>query len=83
MDFVRVQITADLHELEARSLDLAVSDQLTRRVGHEGRQTNEENHAPGDLNSEWETPLDGTVASIAAREANPVRHHSSERDAAA
>jgi hypothetical protein len=80
VDIMRVQITADLDEFQACLVHLALTDQLTRRVRHEGCQPNEHDHAPGYLDPQWQSPLQCSVGSVAAGESNPVGHHCAKRD---
>lgn len=82
LHIVGFQVTADLNECFAGLFDLAVADELARRVWHERRQADEENDAPGNLNAQGQTPLYGTVGCVPACHAHPVAHHGAEADAA-
>src|ERR1700761_4967610 len=73
------KILADPQKRATGLLDLAPSDELTRRVGHECGQADEEDNAPGDLNTKRQAPLGCAIGCIAACEADPVGHHGSER----
>ena len=83
MHVMRHEVAANLDKLDTGLVDLAVPDELTRRVGHEGGEADEEDDAPGDLEAEGQTPLDCSVVGVAAEEADPVAHHGAEGDAAA
>lgn len=83
LHLVRLQVPADLDKLPPRLIDLAVADELARRVGHEGGQSDKQNHAPGNLDPERQTPLDRAVGCIPARHADPVGHHGAKANAAA
>ncbi len=82
MQLMGSQITADTYVFDACLFDLALPDELSWRVGHECSKTDEQDDTPRDLDPKWKTPLQGSVRRIAASHADPVGHHSSERDAA-
>ena len=82
MHIIRVEIPPDPHKLAARLLDLAVADQVPRRVWHECDQSNEHDDAPGNLNAQRQSPLHGSIRSKATGEADPVGCHGSEGDSA-
>lgn len=79
----QIHTTPDPRKLSPRLLNLPIPDQLTRRVRHKSSKAHEHNHAPGDLDSQRETPLHRAVGGIATRETDPIRHHGAEGDAAA
>ena len=49
LGLVGVQILADSYEFDASLFNLAASDELSRRVGHEGKKANEHDDSPRDL----------------------------------
>lgn len=77
------EVASNFQELASSCLDLAAADELTRRVGHEGRQADEQDDAPWDLNSQRQTPLNGAIGGVGAGEAHPVGHHRPQGDTAA
>lgn len=79
---VGLQVAVDLDECFAGLFNLVLANELARRVWHEGRQPNEEDDAPGNLNAQGKTPLYLTVWCVPACHAHPVAHHSPEADAA-
>lgn len=78
LHFIRVQITPNPNKLATRLLDLPAADKLARGIRHEGDQPEEHDDAPGDLDTEWESPLHGAVGGVAAGVSHPVRGHCSE-----
>lgn len=80
LDLVRLQVTPDLDELLLGLVDLPITDELARRVRHESRQADDENHPPRYLDAKGKTPLYGPVRRIATRHPHPVRHHGTEAD---
>lgn len=80
---VRLQITTDLDEFTACLVDLATSDQLPRRVGHECCETDEHDDAPGNLDAQRKPPLRCAVRCVRTGVANPVGDHGTKGDAAA
>ena len=82
LHILRVQVPPDPGELAARLLDLTASDQMARGIRHKGDQAQEHDDAPGDLDPQRKTPLDGTVRGEAAGVAHPVGGHCSEGDSA-
>lgn len=81
--FVAGQVTADADELAASVFDLAIADQLSRGIGHERRQTDEQYNAPGDLDAQRQAPLRRPVRCVTARKPDPVGRHGPQRNPAA
>jgi len=82
LSLVRIEIPADVEELNPGLLDLVLTNQHTRTVWHEGGETDEKDDSPWDLDGEWETPLDSSIWGVAACESNPVGGHGAQADAA-
>jgi hypothetical protein len=60
--FRGAEVPANLPELDPGFFDLAVANQLTRRVWHEGRKANKQYDAPWYLYAKRETPLSRPIA---------------------
>ncbi|GMF80958.1 unnamed protein product [Aspergillus oryzae] len=78
MHFIWTQVPPDSFELVARLLNLPISNQVTRRVRHEGDQPEEHNDTPRNLNSKWKSPLDWPIRCKAAGVSNPIGSHSTK-----
>jgi hypothetical protein len=52
LGFMAGQIFSDPQERQTGFFNFARSDQLTRGMGHEGREANEQDDSPGDLDSQ-------------------------------
>lgn len=74
---VVVEIVSGPLELKPGVFDSTPTDQLTGRIGHEGRQFNEESDSPWNLQAQGQTPLCLAVRGIATCQAHPVRGHGS------
>lgn len=76
------QVPADLNKCFASLFNLALANELSRRVWHERGQANEEYDTPGNLNAQGQTPLYWAVGCLPACHAHPIAHHGTKTDAA-